>query len=788
MPDVVSDLNLFLRESRRSSLDDGSETSLSAKISSSPGRRRTSFWRSVERLRTHPYVIDADDMNLFFVQHLGWPVVLEDADLDWLIADIRQRAEARDRLTALRAAHAYWRQYGERPEVLERLIEAVSLDPELAARLTAWQLPQEESPQVRRQTAEFEDARRRNEEAAETRDRSWVDLIGSLRDDPTVFDRLSQQTTETIDSRLFHLWQFLTWRTQSRDRYAIDDLDSVRPILGEDLTGRFGAALIAFADEHMPVGSVEEASESRSTSNFDMIAMTGTALAAGTLAGWASRITPERAAQAARLAVSELNGFPAYLAQLAVAHPDVVRSVLLRAVHAQLSRADPVGHGMLDRLEHADPALGRLVVEDLAAFLQANADVQAVSLEKIVSTLIRALPTQVEGLADLARDRAAASADPTAAAYYLLLLFALEGDPAVDVLRAKMATLDGRAQADLCCILLPRLFGGRLNRAVTPPTALSVKRLEQLLIIAFEGVRPSEDTVRPDLVVYSPELRDEAQDARNMIFELLRRTSGEATHAALVRLTSMPDLPIEPEHMRIWTRRHAEADAVLAEWLPGDVVTFERHFDRAPITTADLQLSAVRRIERIQHDLINGKYAQGDTLQGLADEPAVQRWLAIQFEALQKEAYTLQRETHYAGEKEPDIVLTSRHSGIELPIEIKIVDELTVAQMESALADQLCGQYLRNESTRHGILLLVYQNARPGGWSMVPGEPLVPFSTVLEHLEVRARLIRQDSEAGPQPVVAAIDVSEVVSMRSRRRQTRERRTARAATTAVVDNA
>lgn len=775
VPDVVSDLNLFLRESRRSSWDDGTARSLSAKFSSSPGRRRTSFWRSVERLRTHPFVTDGDDMNLFFVQHLGWPVVLEDADLDWLMADIRERPQARDRLTALRGAHAYWRQNGERPEVLERLTEAASAEPELAARLAAWQVPLEESPSIRKQIADFEVVRRRNEEAAETRDRSWIDLIGSLRDDPTVFDRLSQQTAKTVDSRLFHLWQFLTWRTQSRGRYAIDDLDTVRPILGEDLTRRFGTALIAFADAHMPLGSVEDASEHRLTSNFDIIALTGTALAAGTVAGWASSITPERAAQAARLAVAELNGFPAYLVQLAVAHPQVVRTVLLKAVHAQLSRADPAAHGMLDRLEHADPALGRLIVDDLAAYLQVNAEVQVVSLERIVSALIRALPKQVEGLAELARRRAEESTDPGAAAYYLLLLFALEGDPAVDVLRAKMATLDGRSQADLCCILLPRLFGDRFNRAVNPPRALSVRRLEQLLIIAFEGVRPSEDTVRPDLVVYSPELRDEAQDARNMIFDLLRKTSGEAAHAALVRLTSMPGFPIEPKHMRIWTRRHAEADAVLTEWLPGDVVTFERSFDRAPTTTADLQLVARRRTERIQHDLIDGKYAQGDTLQGLVDEPAVQRWLAIQFEALQGEAYTLQRETHYAGEKEPDIVLTSRHSGVELPIEIKVVDELTVAQMEAALVNQLCGQYLRHASARHGILLLVYQKARLGGWNLVPGEPLAPFSAVLEHLVNQARLIREDLATGPQPIVAAIDVSEVVPMQLRRRQTRERK-------------
>nr|WP_281124947.1 hypothetical protein [Sphingomonas sp. AR_OL41] len=767
IPDVVTDLNLLLRESERFSGDDAAR-SLGKHFSTSPGRRRTSFWRTVERLRTHPFVPDPDDINIWSIQYFGWPVMIEDADLEWLIADIVGRADARERLTALRTAHSWWRQSGQRPEVLKRLVGAAADDAALAEQLGAWLLPQEDPPVIRQQMADLEALRKRNDEQGAARDDSWVNLIATLRDDPTVFDRLSAQTAETVDTRLFHLWQFLTWRTQSRDRYAIDNLDAVRPIFGEELTRRFGDALIAFADAHQPVGPVEETAERRSVSNFDIMAMTGTALAAGTVQGWASRIGADRALQAARLAIVELNGFPDYLTLLAEAYPAVVHEVLLKAVNAQLSRTDPAGHGMLDRLEYADPAFGRLIVADLVEHLRDHPDLQVVSLEKIVSALLHALPIKVPGLADLASERAQTSADPVAAAYYLLLLFALEGNTAVDALRAKMETLDGRGQADLCCVLLPRLFGGRLNRAVRPPKSLSVKRLEQLLIIAFEGVKPSEDTVRADLVVYSPELRDDAQDARNMIFDLLRNTPGEATHAALLRLSDVPDFPIEPRHLRIWTRRHAEADAVLVEWQPADVKTFEQSFDRAPTTTADLQLVARRRLERIQHDLIDGKYAQGDTLQGLVDEGAVQRWMGIQLEAMKGEAYTVQRETHYAGEKEPDIALTSRHSGVELPIEIKIVDGLTVAQMEAALETQLCGQYLRHASTRHGILLLVYQNARSEGWRLIPDRPPVPFADVLEHLHGVARGIREDSCTGPQPIVASIDVSDVVSLQRRR--------------------
>jgi hypothetical protein len=202
--------------------------------------------------------------------------------------------------------------------------------------------------------------------------------------------------------------------------------------------------------------------------------------------------------------------------------------------------------------------------------------------------------------------------------------------------------------------------------------------------------------------------------------------------------------------------------------MPDDVMIFERTFDRPPATTADLQLLARRRIEGIQHDLINGRFAQGDTLQGLADENAVQRWLATQLEARQLESYTVHRETHYAEEKEPDITLISRHSGVELPIEVKVVDELSVAELEAALRRQLCGQYLRHASTRHGVLLLVYQEARALGWDLTPGEPRVTFEAVLSHLQQLAKGIRETSATAPQPIVAAIDVSRVISLQKKR--------------------
>jgi len=778
IPNNVTDLVLLMHETSRYSSIDNEFRQLGKLFEASPGRRRSSFWRAIERLRTHPYVTDADNLNLWFVQHLGWPVTLATDDLAWLIADIGDRTEARDRMVALRSAHTLWRQFGEDPEAAEQIAHAAAEDAALATQLALWRNPPPDPPDPPEhiaQMARFEESRKRNEAQTEERDKSWIDLVAELRTDPTVFDHLSPQTEGSVDSRLFHLWQFVSWRTHSRSRYSIDSLHMVAPIFGPELTRRFGEALIAFAYNRMPFTLSEDAIERRRVTNFDIMALGGLSLAAATIPNWVGTLSPDQAAQAAQLALIELNGFPDYLTALAAVHPEAVRAALLRGVTGQLAAADPNGHGMLDRLEYADPLLGQLIVPDLVRHLEDHPEIDALMLEKVATVLLRALPIAADGFDETIARRVAETQDPDTAAYYLLILFGLEGDSAVDALRAKMSTLDPAGQAALCSTLLPRLVGSRFNRDVTSPTELSVARLEQLLIMAFEGVRPSEDVERPSGEVYSPDVRDHAQDARNMIFDRLIKVPGEATHAALKRLEQIPDFPIRPDWMRVHALRRAEGDAVLPPWAAEDVMTFERTSDRPPTTTADLQLLARRRIEDIQHDLINGKFTQGDTLQLLPDENSVQRWIATQFEARQKEAYTVQRETHYAEEKEPDITLISRHSGVELPIEIKVADGMSIKELEAALVTQLCGQYLRHAPTRHGILLLVHKHARKEGWLLEDGKTFISYEAVVERLRNLARTIREQSAMGPQSLVETFDVSRVVPPGEKKRATRAKR-------------
>ena len=148
IPDVVTDLFLLLHESHRRIGSEASFKTLGEAFGASPWRRRTSLWRSIVRLRTHPYARDDGELNIWFVQHLGWPVLLSLADIDWLLLDVRERTDRQDRLTALRAAHTLWRQFGGTDGDMQRIVDAVADDAELSAQLAAWRSPPPETPEM----------------------------------------------------------------------------------------------------------------------------------------------------------------------------------------------------------------------------------------------------------------------------------------------------------------------------------------------------------------------------------------------------------------------------------------------------------------------------------------------------------------------------------------------------------------------------------------------------------------------------------------------------------------
>jgi hypothetical protein len=211
---------------------------------------------------------------------------------------------------------------------------------------------------------------------------------------------------------------------------------------------------------------------------------------------------------------------------------------------------------------------------------------------------------------------------------------------------------------------------------------------------------------------------------------------------------------------RLWELaiERAPIDAESAPWPAGEALAFERSKETEPRTPQDLQVTALSRLADMQHDLVHDDFQQGETLAGLSDENAVQRWVADRLRLKQRRSFSVEREVHVADEKEPDVRLRAKATDANVPIEIKVAESWTLPQLESALVDQLCGKYLRDRQARHGILLLVHHTPRPVGWEAENGKMLT-FEDVVQRLKAMAAKLAGASTDAPQPEITVVDVS-----------------------------
>ncbi|MFT3821845.1 MAG: hypothetical protein QM750_30200 [Rubrivivax sp.] len=348
--------------------------------------------------------------------------------------------------------------------------------------------------------------------------------------------------------------------------------------------------------------------------------------------------------------------------------------------------------------------------------------------------------------------------DPQVSAQYLGAAYAINVQGATDALVAKLDRLDEAEKTALVERVLPQIFGSRWSRSEPSAAALDLATLERLVLLAYRIVRIEEDRDRANRGVYSPDERDEAQEARSAAFKTLVSMPGAATFEAILRLIDAPGFPIPASRLRALAYDRAAEDAEHGAWAAGEARHVEERFERPPVTGRELQLVALQRLDDLQLDLINGDFQQGTTLSALRDEPAVQNWLADRLRHVQGTAYSIEREPHVAEEKEPDLRFRARASDAGVATEIKVAESWTLSQLEDALVKQLCGQYLRARDGREGILLLVHQAPRTKGWEL-PDGTFLNFEAVVDRLRALATTIRNSSLSGPQPEISVIDVS-----------------------------
>ena len=259
------------------------------------------------------------------------------------------------------------------------------------------------------------------------------------------------------------------------------------------------------------------------------------------------------------------------------------------------------------------------------------------------------------------------------------------------------------------------------------------EHLKSLYMLMYEHIRPDEDIDHSEGVAYTPELRDEAQDARYSLFNLLNQIPGKEAFLALNELAMVH--PIEKTRKLIGhqARKRAELDSDRKSWSPEQVREFNEDFERTPSNHGELAELAVQRLLDLKYDIEHGDESIAITLQKITKETEMRNFIGRELREKANGRYSISQEEELADAKKPDLRFLGMGFDGPVPVELKLADNCTGPELFERLENQLCGDYLRDNRSNRGIYLLVYRGDKCR-WQLTNGKRVF-FLDLIDELQ-----------------------------------------------------
>lgn len=269
-----------------------------------------------------------------------------------------------------------------------------------------------------------------------------------------------------------------------------------------------------------------------------------------------------------------------------------------------------------------------------------------------------------------------------------------------------------------------------------------VEILKQLVPIVFRYVRIEEDNIHEG--VYELNVRDHAERTRGYLLGRVCDTPGRAAFDTLMAFSR--ELPHERSRhrMAVLAYRRAAEDAEQDSWLTADARSFAEQAERDPRSVRDLFELVCNRLDDLKLDLEEGDASEAHILKRVDQETELRTWFASRLRQAARGRYSVTPEEELADATRPDLRMHAPAVEAPVPIELKIADKWSYAELGERLHNQLVGQYLRDARSRFGVFLLVWQGKKQ--WRKGKYGKQCSFDNLLEQLEAQAEAILRDHD------------------------------------------
>ncbi|MGX9725775.1 MAG: hypothetical protein ACTFAK_00185 [Candidatus Electronema sp. VV] len=681
-------------------------------------------------------------------------------DRRWLMNMLGdQSAPLKKREVAYEAIFQLWNFNGRLETEVDDILRAVADNESLSEKVK-----QDTAPKQKKET-KLDRRWRKQECVRKGRERQRVEKWQKWREE-LLTDTEAAFSSERVSSTLYNLYHWLNIHTKKHSPSKVWNKAALTQSFNEEVASRAAAACKEIWREETPVLWSNRPCDKRGEYFYVWHYGLFGLMEESSSTGWAKHLKTEEAERAAAYATIETDGFPHWLADLAITHSDAVASVLGDEIDRELLlAADESYLPVLNAVAcHTDSSVKQILKFRLrAALLRWDSILSEKNSIGHLDKVIRVLNDTAEAdeRAILAAECAARfSKKPNGplALPWLTGLFHFNPLQGIDTIEQTLNAVKESERTELAV----RLFANGTSPRLFEMTDKNIRAnaLKRLLLCARTYIRPEQDNVRDEGVVYDIDARDHAQRVRSGLLESLIATPGAEAHKTILELADDPLFAGDPDWLRFRAREQAAKDAEFAPYITDTLVTLEKKFEAPPRSRDELFAVMMDRLDDIQHYIAHHKFTIRQTLRCIKQETEMQRYLAGKLHDKANRAYAaVEREPEDADRKKPDIRLSAVHGDQQAAIEVKLAENWSINDFRRALSNQLVGQYLRHESCKAGCLLLTC-NGSKSYWEHPKTKKRVYFPELIKLLQTEAKAIEQEKNHEIRLAVFGLDLTD----------------------------
>ncbi len=753
---------------------DGDGPPLNQLVRQSPTVHRALFWHDVEEVRRN----SGHAIEGWWQVHFGGSPLwgLDAADLPWLRGDLKNKTLHDDRRVALSAiANLIRSELKAQAPALRKLI---GMDPALRRELNSYLRAPKISPAMRRLNRESAKAEQERKARRLRDEASWREFRDKLQANPAELSDPAKVAGVPGFPRLHNLSEWLHRKTRQDYAAAVREWRLLEPAFSKEVAEAYRDGMKALWRVSGSEKPVRQPGGPITVKWITIYSYAAIGLEAAENPRFAETLSDSDVRRAVLHVCLSEQGYPDWLDGVIAARPNVavplVRDAFKEEWAAQEGRVSYFLYHFAQNAVAIHPDLQKAIFAVIA-----NVEPKQINTLDRGLDIIRNLTLSERQRASLramatARFDAHKKSQPAWAARYMALLFLLDGPSAAATLIAwERGEKPGKRKA-LTITVLGLLFGTHHPLVAGTLAGMPVQALSQLVLFAYQEVRPDEDNVHEGS--YTPDDRDDAEDARNAILKALIDSEDPAAFEAMMRLAGHRDMKARRIRFRELARRMAERDADVAAWHPAEVLAFERE-KLLPVKSAPQLYKLVQAvINEIGWEFDNADASARAVLETARDENAVQEWLAAEIKHRAKGRYHASRESQVAEGNMPDILVSAVGALVEVAVEAKHGGkEWSTKALEDSLRNQLAEDYLRPATRRHGVLIVT--NHRTRGWTHPTTRRRLTFTEMIAYLNGVAATLKRNSVGNI--AVTALGIDAVKKPRRRahgKGKTRLRRT------------